>query len=383
MYRNNPLSHSIGRTLQRKERGEDDRIAALAAALEKRDQEIHKFTDGANARLRDMEQKLARRGHGGDTGSVESLGSAVVNSDEYKSLAVTQNGKARIQIKATITTGATSGGALGPSDRTGIVASLPRQEITFRDVLAPGSTNSTSVEYVRQTTRTSGAGTQVEGDTKGESTLAYETVNAPVRTIATLQPASKQVLDDAPMLQSVIDSELKYLLAEEEEQQILWGDGTGVNLLGIAVQATAFAAPFTVTSPTMIDNLLLAIAQLQAAKYDADFITLNPLDWARIQLLKDAEGRYLANGPFSTEKVASLWRMPIVLTQSMPVDSFLVGAGKRGAQVFDRQQATVEISTEHSDFFARNMVMLRAEERLALAVYHPGAFVVGDFGNVT
>jgi HK97 family phage major capsid protein len=86
----------------------------------------------------------------------------------------------------------------------------------------------------------------------------------------------------------------------------------------------------------------------------------------------------MGNGPFSPEQVARVWTIPVVATQAMTANKFMVGASV-GAQIFDRQDATVEISTEHSDFFARNMVLLRAEERLALAVYRTTAWTKGDF----
>ena len=66
-------------------------------------------------------------------------------------------------------------------------------------------------------------------------------------------------------------------------------------------------------------------------------------------------------------------------TQAIAVDKFLTGAFRLGAQVFDRWQARVEVATENEDDFVKNLVTILAEERLALAVYRPEAFVKGAF----
>ena len=69
-------------------------------------------------------------------------------------------------------------------------------------------------------------------------------------------------------------------------------------------------------------------------------------------------------------------------TQAIAVDKFLTGAFKLGAQVFDRWDARVETGYVNDDF-TKNLVTILAEERLALAVYRPEAFIYGDFGRVT
>ncbi len=63
----------------------------------------------------------------------------------------------------------------------------------------------------------------------------------------------------------------------------------------------------------------------------------------------------------------------------MATDHFMVGAFNIAAQVFDRQQAVVEVSTENDKDFISNLVTIRAEERLALAVFRPESFVHGTF----
>ena len=113
--------------------------------------------------------------------------------------------------------------------------------------------------------------------------------------------------------------------------------------------------------------------------WDADGIVLNPLDWRAIQGIKDSEGRYLSS-PFS-ELLERLWQMPIATSKAMDTGDFLVGSFQRGAQIFDRMDTEVLISTEDRDNFIRNMVTVRAEERLAFIIKHPGAFVFGNFAD--
>ena len=121
--------------------------------------------------------------------------------------------------------------------------------------------------------------------------------------------------------------------------------------------------------------------QVALAEYPANGTVLNPIDWAYIEMLKDGEGRYLIGNPQGTIS-PSLWGLPVVATQAMGVDKFLTGAFDLAAQIFDRQDATVEVSTEDQDNFVKNKVTIRAEERLALAIYRPEALVYGDLGRI-
>ena len=258
-------------------------------------------------------------------------------------------------------------------------------EIASHDYLAiaSGTTGSSSIEYVQETGFTNNAGMVAEGTLKPQSDLKFALKNAPVRKIAHWFLASAEILSDAPGLKSIIDARLNYGLAYVEDVQMLKGDGTGQNLLGVVPQATAYAVPAGVTgyaTPSPIDKLRIAQLHVALALYPADGQVLHPIDWAVIELQKDGQGRYLIGNPQGTLS-PTLWGLPVVTTMAQTAGRFTLGAWKTAAQLFDREQSGVLVSTEDGDNFRRNMVTILGEERLAMTVYRPEAFVDGAFAN--
>ena len=344
-----------------------------------------------DTRMNAIEQKAARRG-GGDGGfaGVPSLGEAVIQSDEFKSLASSsgQRGSARmgttraaLEVK-NITTATGSGGALLAPDFRPDPIALPYRKLCIRDLVAPGETTANAVTYPVMASRTNAAAMVAEGMLKPQSDLGFNLVTAPTKTLAHFFVGSRQMLDDAPALRSLIDTEARYGLRIVEDAQMLYGDGTGQNLLGIMGQAQNFNPPFSAGGSTIsIDCIIEAIAQVEAADYECDGIVLNAVDWRKMLAIKDGQGRYLSAGPFGPENSRRLWDLPVAATNQMPAGKFLVGGFKTGAQIFDRMAVEVLISTEHLDFFARNLIAIRCEERLAFTVQRPNAFVTGAFPN--
>lgn len=341
--------------------------------------------EGLDAEVLEIQQRLARRGGGGSEveNSGQWIGQQVVDSDAFKALIGPMNSKGRVAVPVkNMTTAAGSGGALIAPDRRTDVGMLPKIRPFVRSLLAPGRTSSDLVEYPRQTGFTNNADAVSEGTLKPESNITFELKDAKVKTIAHWIPASKQVLSDSGQLVGLIDGEMRYGLAIEEEQQILFGDGSGESIEGIVPQATAFSPAFAVANHTRLDDLLLGIAQAHVARYPATGIVVNDLDWFAMMALKDGEGRYIGGGPFGGQ-INLAWQVPVIPTPTMPSGKFLTGAFSLGAQIFDRWDASVEISTEDRDNFVKNMVTILAEERLALAVKRPEAFVYGSYSVVS
>lgn len=408
-------ARSEHRQFQRKERADDQlELKDVMEALQKRDQDIKSFAEKAGEeikshgkilddtktildgltksgldlldRLQDVEQKLARRGNASEEGA-KSIGEQFTDGDDFKGLAEKGRGVARMRLKAvtSITSATTGTGGVGvaiePTRVPGIIQG-PDRPFTIRDLIMPGRTNSNAIEYVRESGFQNMAAPVGETLAKPQSDLSYELITTTVKTIAHWFRASKQVLADVPLLQSYIDGRAIYGLKYVEENQILAGNGTGQNLLGLIPQATPFNEALRKNGDTKIDLLRRAILQVRIAEYRASAIVLNPVDWADMELAKDSTGSYIwVNVQEGGQP--RMWRLPVVDTNAMPQGEFMVGAFDMAAQVFDREDANVEVSTEDADNFTKNMVTIRAEERLALAVYRAQSFVHGPFTDPT
>lgn len=322
---------------------------------------------------------------------IQTLGNQFVESDDFKSLVTEKGGRGRasLETKATITLATTnaagSAGALVQPTRLNTVLELPQRRMVVRDLITPGQMAGNALQYVRQTGYTNNAGVVAEGTKKPQSDLKLALVDTTAKVIAHFMKASRQVLDDAPQLRSLIDNNLLYGLAFREEAELLYGDGSGQHLLGIVPQASPFAPPAELgDASSPIDQIRMAILQAVLAEFPSTGIVLNPIDWARIEMMRvdrDADGKpkgaYLIGQP-QGDAPLRLWRLPVVETPAMTAGKFLTGAFRLGAQLFDRWVARVQLSTENEDDFVNNLVTILAEERLALAVYRPEAFIYGS-----
>lgn len=356
------------------------------AVKELADEAITNMTE-AKARLDEIEQKLVRRGPETEA-RAKSIGYQFIESESVKSFLANPRGGQRVGIEtkaivSSLTTDAngSAGDVLEPM-RLGIVPGVERR-LRIRDLLMPGRTSQASIQYPKETGFTNSAATHTEtgGTAKPQSEIKFDLVTASVTTIAHWIHATRQILDDAPMLQSYIDGRLRYGLAFVEENQLLNGGGTGTDLNGIYTQASASTANLAViTSPTKIDVIRIAMLQAALAEFPPSGVVMHPTDWASIETLKDTAGAYIIGNPQDSTQ-PRLWGLPVVETQAMTLDKFLVGSFGMAAQIFDREDARVEISTEDDQNFRKNLVTILAEQRLALAVYRPEAFVKGDFSD--
>lgn len=340
----------------------------------------------------------------------KSLGAQFTDSAEYKALLATApNGtfgqKQRVQsglagFKSLVTGGSdTSAGAWVTNDQIGLQVGMDafQRPLRLRDVVTNGTTTSDTVEYVRMTSITNNAAPVAEatssaaptapasvpgalvnnagGGYKPESALAAAKITTPVRTIAHWIPVTKRALSDAAQIRTLIDAFLRYGLEEELEDQMIGGDGTGENFEGVGnvsgVQAQSWDTNALVTLRKARTKVRTVGRSIPSA------YLLNPSDIETIDLLQDNEGRFYFGGPTGVGTASMLWGLPVIETEAVPAGTGYVGDWRK-AILWDREQATIQMTDSHLDFFVRNLVAILAEMRAAFGVVQPNAFVEID-----
>ena len=297
----------------------------------------------------------------------------------------------------TVVTGdsATSGGAFITPARYGPVTDLiGERELTVRDLCTNVTIQSDTFEFVQVTGKTNNAAGVAEATTaadptantttgvledaagagtKPESALTLAVVSTPVETIAHLMPITRRAAADAPQVRALVDQFLLYGLREEEEDQILNGDGNSPNLDGILQTAGISTVG---SAGTDLDAIVDAIRTIRADRRRPTALVIHPNDWysTGFLLAKDGNNNYMVGNPFApVDAVQNLWGLRVVVTEAMTENTALVG-DFRQAVVADRQQAAIYVTDSHKDWFGRNLLAVLAEERLALGVLDPDAF---------
>jgi HK97 family phage major capsid protein len=292
---------------------------------------------------------------------------------ELKALFKSQGGKALVSGA-----GATTGDVVIIDDRQAGIVDLPRNPRAILPLVATGTTDSDTVEWVELTSRVNNAAERAEAATTTdtaadapESGFVLTIRETSVREIKHYIPATRIGVADAGQLRTIIDSELLEGLQDRLELQILAGNGTAPNLRGIlntaGIQTQARGAD------PQADAVYKAITKILLANYVPDAVVLNPNDWQTVRLTKDTAGGYTF-GPPSAGDTLQMWGHPVRLSANLTTGTGLVGAFRRGATLWLRQGANVSASDSHSDWFLRGIIAVLASMRAAFGVPRPLAF---------
>lgn len=310
----------------------------------------------------------------------ESIGAQFTKQASYAEFVKGDRKTVRFEMKNT-TIGSDT--VVAPDRKPGVVGGAFRQ-FRVEAALAQAPTSSNAVEFTRENAFTNNAAETAESVAKPETDITFTLVNVPVRTIAHWLRISRQLAADNAALTAYINTRMQYGVNLRVENQLVTGVGTGANISGLYNTGnftlhgyTAAQMTTWLTGWTRIDLIRRVLADAQLSDYPPNAILLNPADWAIMEVLKDSQGRYIIGDP-SNGAEPRLWGVPVIPTAAMPADNFLMGAFDMAATQYNREGVAVAMSEEDASNFTTNLVTIRAERRLALAVERPASLRGGD-----
>lgn len=367
----------------------DEKLEALSkdntASKSAIDAEIKKLGDSQlelARELRDLQQKSVSV-EGGSVAD-RSVGGQFVATKSFNNFSLNQKAFASIKtdldpIKTTVSPGVTRTSVVAPGQ--GRFVGIPDAKLVVEELIPHMPTVSDAIQFVKNTSFTNNAGVAAQGASKAQSTFEFGVKTAPVEVVAHWTRITKQLADDAPALAAYINAKMIAGLNLKVEQQILTGTGTS-QLSGLLNTGNytdyRSVADIDTTNDTLIDFVHRIYTAVSSANFNPEYLILNPVDWQKIALLKDKQGRYMIGGP-SVLGQKVLWGIPVVTTGSMTSGKYILADFMNGATIHDRQSIEVAMSDSDANNFTTNLYTLRVERRLALTVENPGAIAGGDF----
>ena len=328
-----------------------------------------------------------------------TLGNTLIGSEEYRKLVPGKEQKVDISIRTNIlpsqlfrATYSGTGDSLTGYDRQDSIITLGQQQPTVADLFMQAQTDSPTIRYMREVTYTNAADMVTEGDEKPEASFDLEEVDATVRKAAVFSRVTDETLEDFSQIRPYIDQRLSFMVRAKIDDQLLNGSGTAPQIAGLlGTSGVQTAEMSSNTAVKLAEAIMNAITKVRTVGFfEPDAIVIHPNDYQKLRLATDGNTQYYGGGFFQGQygteyyDPGRIWGLRVVQTTAISEIDLatpgasnkgpVVGAFKLGGAVFYRNGLSIESTNTNEDDFVNNLVTIRVEQRLALAVYRPLAF---------
>ena len=257
---------------------------------------------------------------------------------------------------------------------------------TISDLLGAGTLGrgTNAVTYFVEGAAEGNFATVAEGAQKPQLHIADPTTRTDsAKKIAGWWDTSDEMVEDLDFWVSEVNNRGLYLLSLVEESQLVNGDGTGSNILGLLNRSGIQTETQAATGDSAQDAIFRAMTKVQTATgLTADAVVINPTDYQALRLAKDGNGQYFGGGFFAgqygvggVEFQPPLWGLRTVVSAAVAPKTVVVGALKAASTVYRKGGVRVESTNSDQGKFTKDIITTRIEERLALAVRIPAAVV--------
>lgn len=244
--------------------------------------------------------------------------------------------------------------------------------IMVMDLVPMVPTRQAAVKYMEQTTRTNNAAERAEGSAYGEAAFALTERSATIETVGVWLPYTDEQMEDEEEAAAMIDAELPIMLWQRVDSQMLVGDGSTPNILGInnkvGIQTQAKGA-----DPVM-DAIFKGATKVRVTgRAIPDAVAIHPNDWQDIRLTRTADGIYILGNP-NDAGPDRLWGLRVAQSDNQTENTAVVGAWATWGQIRIRRDVLVEKTNSHDTYFTSGKQAIRAGVRLATVWRRAAAF---------
>jgi HK97 family phage major capsid protein len=335
-----------------------DRLDSLIVEANKQAESMRAFADLQAKIDARAEERAASPALRSTSPSYEtSVGQAFVESDEFRSYPGRGQGRA-FEIT----------GYLGLQERaliTTTTLAIPHQVLPPRvpaitippllEVVDVVGTSSGVVEWVTVTGDPQAVVTP-EGTAKTEAVMTFTPTSAPLDTLAHWSQITRQALEDASYVRSVVEGKLRRGLA------LAIADAINDALVAATLPTATVPA-----GGSLLNAIRAGVGTVQSAGYMPNAVMLNPADWAALDI--SVMGGTLGGPTVGT----NFWGLTPIPSRWQTAGVALVGDFKAGVVWFDRNVSSVFVTDSHADNFIKNILVILAETRGKAAVPEPNA----------
>ena len=299
----------------------------------------------------------------------ESIKSELVkNKDLIAQMKTNSNSTAQITIKAVqaMTFATNTTGAVGRTERVSGFQDTFRRNPILLEIVDTTSTNAKTVEWVEKTGREGGVAMTAECGLKPQGDWDLSLHSQSAKKEAIIVTISKEMLDDIDGMARDVEQEINEQLRLFMESQVMNGDNTGNNIIGVDENAVPFVAGTfadTVVNPNTADTIRVAINQIELTNDFPTGILMHPSDATAMELEKDPTTSQYILPPFTTAGGTSVKGLPIRTSPLVTQGNLYVGNFKR-FKVKMREDITFEMGHRGAQGdWEKNMVSFLGEAR--------------------
>jgi HK97 family phage major capsid protein len=240
---------------------------------------------------------------------------------------------------------------------------IARRRPFMMDLVSVRGNSSGKINWIDKRNPDGTTGGTAEGVLKNQIDFDLVEVSTTLKKRTNFIKVSEEMLEDIDFIQSEIQNELLVLLALDLDAQILNGNGIGTNLNGINN-----------------DVVKVAATQVISANFMPNYLLINPIDKASMELSKTIDGEYTTPS-FVTADGSQIAGLRVIENNGIAAGEYLVMDSTKCA-TYLKNGIRIEMGRD-SDDFSKNMWTIIAEVRAENVISENNyeAFVKGDFAT--